>query len=184
MVSDVTQHHQADAEKQGLLSAVQHCVPLYGESVICDIQAALTPYPSGLADAVVRENMTFGPHWWLGMLAQRNSLLNLYDHFVASERRILRVLMGINGVYDPGTKWLDRLVAELAVAPDDLAARCRGILQMEPRHGVDTLEVLIADTLSLVDAHMPHVDTTAAWNRFRFRREPLTGQEFLECRGG
>jgi len=182
VVDDVIQRYQTDSEKQGLLSAIQHCLPLYGEPVIRDLQAGLAPYPTGLADAMVRENMMFGPHWWLRMLAHRNALLNLYDIYVVAERQILSIVMGLNGVYDPGTKWLDRLVAEFTVAPEDLAARCRRILRAEPENGVDALEELIAETLSLVDVHMPHIDTAAAWKRFRFQRESITWQDFLEFR--
>jgi hypothetical protein len=104
------------------------------------------------------------------MLAERNDVLVLYDSFCTIEKYILLVLMGLNHIYYPGFRWVDRLMERMPIAPRNLAPRFKqvfGIVSIDPRASVYQLIDLIEETFRLVETHLGEIDTTPARERFR-----------------
>lgn len=170
LLEDVIDRYETDVAKQGLISAVEHAVPISGAALLTQWQAKAKPYPPGLAEAMVRDHLMLGPHIWLEMLAERNSVIELYSLVCIIQKRLLSVLMGLNRVYHPGFKWLDRLVADLPLAPHDLGARLQQVFRLPPAEGVRETRILIEETYRLVEAGLPSIDTTAAWARLNQQR--------------
>jgi hypothetical protein len=57
---------------------------------------------------------------------------------------------------------MDRFAARLSLVPPDLA-RCRDrVLRAGPPEGLTELRAPVAETIALVEAHLPEVDTAAA----------------------
>jgi len=165
---------QADTafSNQVLISHLQHAVVLSGQDVITRWQARAASYPDATARAMVRENLSFTPWWGKEMLAERGELLLLYESFGTIAKKILMVLMGINRIYHPGFKWVDRVIERMEVAPPDLASRLRLIFRAEPATALPELRRLVEETFALVKEHMPEVDTRAAHESFQQRRQP------------
>jgi len=166
ILADVVDRYETTVSKQNLVSAVLHGKPLAGASLLDEWRAKAARYPDGLARSMVREHLGFGPHWWLEMLAERKDLLPLYEIFCAAEKLILCVLMGLNRIYHPGFKWMDRLIA-------DMAARSKQVFRAEPLEGVHMLRHLIDEMFFLIDMSMPEVDISGARERFEQCREPI-----------
>ncbi len=165
---------QADTSfsKQVIVSHLQHAVVFSGPDVIAHWQARTAAYPEALRRAMVRESLSFTPWWGKEMLTERGDLLLLYESVVSIVKKILMVLMGINRIYHPGFKWVDRLIAEMPVAPPDLAARLHVVFSAEPATALAELRRLVEETFALVHARMPDVDTSAAQEWFQHRRQP------------
>ncbi len=162
-LSDVIDNYETTVSKQVLISALEYGVPLAGAPLLKEWQAKIKPYPQGLAEAMVRGQLMLGPSMWLEILAERNSLIELYSIFGAIQKKLLCVLMGLNRVYHPGFKWPDRLVADLAIAPCELGARLRQVLLLAPCEGVPEILSLIDETYQLVEHHLPSVEIASAW---------------------
>ncbi len=107
------------------------------------------------------------------MLAERNDLLALYESFCTSEQHLLLVLMGLNRIYYPGFRWVDRLIEQMPIAPLNLASRFKqafGVVSIDPLAGVYQLHELIEETFSLVETHLSEFDTAQPRTLFRARR--------------
>ncbi len=159
-ISDALDHYDTTLEKQGLLSAIQHGVVLSGEEILETWKARVATYPGELARRIIRENIWFGPWFWPDAYARRGDALVLHQHFVWMEQSMLRVLAALNRIYyrSEEHKWMDRLIDEMTTTPRDLSARMKQVLRADPAAGERELKVLIAETIDLVEAHMPEVD--------------------------
>lgn len=164
-LADVLDHHDPDIHKQSLIAAIQHCLPLYGASLVKTWQARVAAYPAELARAVVQQNIQFNGRWSSReSLVERDELLLLYDLYCQVERQLLTILFGLNRLYSPHPdgKWLEQLIREMAILPPALALRLKQVFRLAPRSGVRLLQELIDETLTLVETNMPDVDTTEA----------------------
>ncbi len=123
---------------------------------------------------MLRENLPFHGFWYAEeMLAARDDLLLLYDVFVRVEQQILCALLGLNRLYlpVPGTlKGMDEVIAALRLKPADLSARLKGAFHLEPLAGVASLKAVIAETLALVETHLPEFDIRPYRDNFAKQR--------------
>jgi len=171
---DVLERADPALAKQQHLAVLLSALPLSDPSVLTHWQQQAMVYPQELSVAMVRAHLGFRPAWEQEMLAERNDLLVLYDSFCAVEKHILLVLMGLNRLYYPGFRWIDRLVGQMHITPPNLSPRFKqvfGIASIDPLAGVYQLHDLIEETFSLVETHLSEFDTTPARAGFRERRE-------------
>jgi hypothetical protein len=169
-LTDVVERHETALQQQHFAAAVLHAVPLHGAPLIAAWHARLCPYPEALRRAMVRRYLRFNPIWGPEMLADRGEVLVLHEYLAASGRKLLAVLAGLNGIYHPGNKWVDRLIAELAIAPPNLAERLRRLFLAPARAGVEAYRELTEEVFDLVERHLSDVDTAEARAFFRHRR--------------
>ena len=158
-LTDVVERYDTSLDKQSLIAAVQHGIPLYGREALETWQQKAA-YPDELARRMVRENLWFGPWFNPEAYLARNDLLVLYQHFIWLEQGLLKVLAGLNRIYYPSSehKWMERLIDEMYIVPPNLASRMKGIFRADPTSGWHQLKELIDETIFLVEAHMPEVD--------------------------
>jgi hypothetical protein len=169
-LSDVLERADPSLPKQQFIAALLSALPLANQPLVTKWQQKAAAYPHELAMAMVREHLSFRPGWELEMLAERNDVLVLYDSFCTNEKYILLVLMGLNHIYYPGFRRVDRLMEQMPVAPRNLASRFKqvfGIVSIDPRASVYQIHDLIEETFHLVETHLGEIDTTPARERFR-----------------
>src|SRR6266478_4287021 len=155
--------------KQQHLAALRSALPLVNPTLITRWQQQAAAYPHELAVAMVRKHLRFRPAWEQEQLAQRHEVLVLYDSFCTAQKHLLLVLLGLNRLYYPGWRWLDRLMDEMQVTPPNLSPRLKqlfAIVSIDPRASVYQLHDLIEETFRLVETHLGEVDTQAARERF------------------
>jgi hypothetical protein len=91
---------------------------------------------------------------------------------VQVSKKLLYVLLGLNGVYYSGFKWVHLLLADMKIAPRDFGRRMQGVFMAEPEQRAQELEALVEETYALIEAHMPEVDVEWLRRVFRYKREP------------
>ena len=173
LLAAVLEHGDPSLSKQQRLAALRSALPLVNPTLITCWQQQAAAYPHELAVAMVREHLCFRPAWEQEQLAERNDVLVLYDSFCSIEKHILLVLLGLNRLYYPGWRWMDRLIDQLQVTPPNLSPRFKqifAIVSIDPRASVYQLHDLIEETFRLVETHLGEVDTQAARERFRGQR--------------
>src|SRR6266849_3461961 len=173
LLAAVLEHGDPSLSKQQRLAALRSALPLVNPTLITRWQQQAAAYPHELAVAMVREHLRFRPAWEQEQLAERNDVLVLYDSFCSIEKHILLVLLGLNRLYYPGWRWMDRLIDQLQVTPPNLSPRFKqifAIVSIDPRASVYQLHDLIEETFRLVETHLDEVDTQAARERFRGQR--------------
>jgi hypothetical protein len=174
ILTDVLKDYDPTLAKQQHIATLLSALPLSDPSVLTRWQQQAMVYPHELAVAMVRAHLLFRPCWEQEMLAERNDLLVLYESFCTVEKHLLLVLMGLNRIYYPGFRWVDRLIEQMPIAPLNLAPRFKqafGIISIDPLAGVYQLHELIEETFSLVETHLREFDTAQARTRFREQRQ-------------
>jgi len=174
ILADVLERSDPSLSKQQHLATLLSALPLADSSaVLTDWQSRAKVYPHALSVAIVREHLRFPPAWEQERLAERGEQLALYESFCTAQKQMLLVLMGLNRLYYPGWQWMDRLMAQMHIAPTKLAPRCKqvfGIVSIDPLASVYQLHDLIEETFLLVQTHLRELATTQARARFQERR--------------
>lgn len=153
--------------KQCRMAGLQHGRGLHGQPQLESWQARITPYPEPLRRAMVAENLNFDALgiWYLRqVLLARQDWLMLSDVLVRLQRRTLAALLGLNGLYlaHPGFKWLFQTIAEMALAPSDLAARLAAVNQGPPDQAIEPMHRLLEETIALAEQALPAIDFAGA----------------------
>ncbi len=148
-----------DPEAQMRLYSVLHAVTVVGEDVSDRWREKASSYPDGLVDVMLDENLHLVRLFrHADVMIDRNDSLALFDAILDAEKRILRVLLGLNRIYLPipdPIKRLDEIVGELTLKPENLGQRLRSILRLEGRQAIDRLWELVEDVFTLVAEHRP-----------------------------
>lgn len=171
----VQTEHQIDTPLPKALEGMLACRPLYGAETIARWQAQAADYPPALADAMVRRYLAFFPLWGLqSYLDGRDASVWYRQVMVEAVHNILGVLAGLNRVYFTPFQFkrTQRFVAQLRVAPPDLAQRIETLLHAPPAEALPVLERLVDETTALVQHAMPHIDVAAARRRIGWQQGP------------
>ena len=90
----------------------------------------------------------------------------VYGTIGALQQEVFNILLALNREYFPTYKWMYRTLERMAVVPSDVGWRFRQAYARSQDEAIcDTLAV-VAETLDLVEQHMPQVDTSRARKRF------------------
>jgi hypothetical protein len=170
---EVLDEHSTAPLPQMRLHSLLHAQTLIGDELVQQWRARASNYPPELTRAVLRENLLFdGFGYAEEMLAARDDIIVLYDIFSRIERQILGALLGLNCLYlpNPSFKSMDETVSSLTLAPPDLSARLKAAFRLPPPDGVSLLHALIEEVSTLVETHVPDLDTTPYRAKVSFRR--------------
>jgi hypothetical protein len=97
-----------------------------------------------------------------------------YRSLVDVSFNLLAVLAGLNRLYFSSFQFkrLHRFAGKMRLAPENLAERLDEAFALDPVAGGLAMERLAEETISLVEAHMPAVDTAAARRQLGRRQLP------------
>jgi hypothetical protein len=102
---------------------------------------------------------------------QRDDVLFITDELLQAVKNIIGVLLGLNRFYHPVNsvplKGMDKFIKKMEIAPNNLSFRLQQMFKEEPKIAVNQLGELIEEIFTLVEKHMPEVDTTEAWQRYK-----------------
>jgi predicted nucleotidyltransferase len=150
-------------------------IPLYGETLIEEWKAKIANYPDGLAQRMVEHYLKFVPVWGMQeKLARRDTTLWYHQILVESAQNLLGVLSGLNRLYYSTFQFkrMSRFIEQMEIAPENLSERLESLFHHEAPVAVDQLEVLVRETIKLVEIHMPQVDTSSAKRKIGWRQQP------------
>jgi predicted nucleotidyltransferase len=150
-------------------------IPLYGETLIEAWKAKIADYPGGLAQRMVEHYLKFVPVWGMQeKLARRDTTLWYHQILVESVQNLLGVLSGLNRLYYSTFQFkrMSKFIEQMEVAPENLAERLESLFHHQAPVAVDQLEVLVRETIKLVEIHMPQVDTSSAKRKIGWRQQP------------
>lgn len=173
ILAAVLEHADPRLAKQQHLAALRSALPLVNPALITRWQQQAAAYPHELAVAMVRKHLRFRPAWEHEQLAERHDVLVLYDSLCIAQKQLQLVLLGLNRLYYPGWRWLNRRIDEMQVTPGNLSPRLKqlfAIVSIDPLASVYQLHDLVEETFRLVETHVGEVDIHAAHERFRRQR--------------
>jgi len=176
-IDTVLRELDVETPLQKALEGVLQGIPLYGAALIERWKAMVTAYPDALAQKMVEHYLRFAPLWLLQeRIAGRDATLWRTQMFVESGHHLLAVLAGLNRVYFSAFQFkrMQHFAERLVLKPSNFAARLESCFTQEPRAAINELTLLISETVSLVEQHMPTVDTSRIRARLQQQQTPWT----------
>lgn len=174
-MAEVLEKLNCDTPIQKALEGTLNCRALYGETYIERWKRQIRAYPPALAEAMVKRHLAFFPIWGLAPhFRTRDATIWYYQILVEAAHNLMGVLAGLNRLYFTTFQFkrMGRFVAQMEIAPPDMAARLDAVFLGAQRDALAELEALVAETVALVEIHMPAVDTTRAKRRIGWRQQP------------
>ena len=157
------------------LSGMLECIPVYGEELILCWKKRIADYSDELARAMVEKHLNFFPVWAVGEhLAARDTTLFQHQIRLEAGQNILGILAGINRLYYSSFQFkrMQQFIEQMKIAPQNLYVRLENLYQQEPLLVAHQLKELIAETIELVELHLPEIDTSKV--RQSLERQPHT----------
>jgi hypothetical protein len=150
-------------------------IALHGDDLITRWQERAASYPEDLARATVEHYLRFFPLWLVAeQWRTRDATIFYYQMLVEVSINLLGVLAGVNRRYYSSFQFkrLHHFAGALPLAPGRLADRLDEMFALDPVDASMAMERLVAETILLVEAHMPAVDTASARQRLGQRQRP------------
>ncbi|MEZ4712175.1 MAG: hypothetical protein R3A44_33615 [Caldilineaceae bacterium] len=176
-MAEVLEKLTCDTPIQKALEGTLACQALYGAAYIERWKAQIGAYPPALAAAMVQKHLAFFPVWGLQPhFRTRDASIWYHQILVEAAHNLMGVLAGLNRLYFTTFQFkrMAHFINQMEIAPPNLAARIDAIFQPDMPRGVAELEMLVAETVALVEKYMPTVDTARAKRRLGWRIQPWT----------
>ena len=146
------------------IMGLQSGIPLHGSDLIHALQTRINQFSDQLARGMVEHYLRqIFPLWYFAeAMARRDCAVWLHQTLAETALNVLGVLAGLNRQYFVPFQFkrTRQFVDSLTIAPDDLANRLDRVFQVDAAAGIAQIERLVQETISLVNAHMPEVDTS------------------------
>ena len=148
---------------QKALSGMLDCIPLYGEELISKWKRQIADYPDALAQEMVAKHLNFFPIWALQEhLAARDTTLFQHQIRLEAGQNLLGVLAGLNRLYYSTFQFkrMKQFIEKMNIAPENLYMRLESLYHQEPLAAANQLKELVAETVELVELHLPEIDAS------------------------
>ncbi len=166
--------HDVTSPIQKALGGMAEAIPLHGAALVREWQATLADYPESLATAMVQQHMTFYAVWGLlDRMETRDATIWFNQMLVENAHALLGTLAGLNHLYFSNFQFkrTRHFVEKMTLAPPNFADRLEALFHSYPATAAADLEVLVRETVELVEANMPQVDTRRARRRLGWKPE-------------
>jgi hypothetical protein len=179
-MATVLEQLEVTSPLQKALGGLEHAIPLYGEALVQTWKDHLANYPDALREAMVNHYLSFFPLWGLqDRFSTRDATLWTQESLVSIAQNLLGIMAGLNRQYYTTFQFkrMQRFIDSMAIKPDNFGARIESLFRAVPSEAALNAESLVADTLALVEQHMPHIDVSRAKARIGWRQPKWTIQE-------
>lgn len=152
---------EIDSPLQKAVLGVLEGLPLHGDELVERWQSRLRSYPEPLRRAMIERHWRFFPLWYhADAMAVRDAELWRLDVLLDAAFNLLAVLAGLNRLYFSRfeLKRMRALVAEMKLAPPNLADRLESLFQLEPGSAAEELARLVEETRALVAGELPDLE--------------------------
>ena len=182
-IAAVLKDLDVDSPRQKILSGILDSIPVCGDDLILQWKQKIADYPDALARAMVKKYLDFFPIWALrSHLASRDT--TLFQHQIRLEigQNLLGVLAGLNRVYYSTFQFkrMRKFIESLNISPNNLYARIEQIFHQEPLSASSEMQVLVRETVDLIERYMPDIDTSkvrVALDRQEHAWSPISDEE-------
>ena len=177
-IQSVLHEYNLDLVANNRLDCLRVGIPLQGAELVQQWKDVIQVYPEELA---IRLLQTYLPHFHmrqLNLAARRNNPTAFFHTLTDIQCSLFLVLLALNKVYFPTFKWMYPVLDELPVAPTQIAHRLQQMCHEPPLEVTTHLRDVLAETLALVQAHYPQLDTSYA--RFGLEQIPQATEQMFQ----
>jgi hypothetical protein len=160
MVDGVVERHETDPGSIGSIAGFLTSLPLHGAEAVEEWKGRLSRYPDELALKIVRQHRRFFvPGYLLNQAYGRGDVLAYYDGLCLMLKNLLNIWAALNRTYfsTEEPRWIKYYLDRMAIKPEDAWGRMRRALASDAEEAVVVLESLMAETITLIEEHMPEL---------------------------
>lgn len=175
MISDAWEFHLADYQTLAFLDTVAYAYPLFGEDIINIWKEKTLEYPRELAINVIFDNLVKLHNGNIELFIERDNPTEFYAQMVVIQRKIFNILSAINKKYAGGYKWMYPELADMEIAPLNIATRFKKMFVGNKFEAIEDLYAIVFETLYLVKHNFPEIDFNVeeTFDKFMIKRLPL-----------
>jgi hypothetical protein len=159
-----------DLGSSNFLDTVRTSIPLYGEAIIAQWKARAAAYPEKLAARAIEEAIARLDRGHAEVHAARGNPTMAYAAIAALQQEAFLILLALNGAYFPSYKWIYCALERMSVKPVEVEARFRRAYTAPVEAAIEDPLAVVDETLSLVEARYPQIDTALARARLAMPR--------------
>ncbi|MGI2329321.1 nucleotidyltransferase domain-containing protein [Planococcus sp. YIM B11945] len=151
-----------DLDASNIVDTMRFCIPLYGRDYIQPWKNRVENYPLILTERFFNDYL---PHFHLRHIyfeAKRDNPTAFYNMLSNIQCSLFILLLALNKSYFPTYKWIYKRLNELELKPENIEVRLQTMFKEPPEIAVKQLRDVLAETLTLIEAHHPNFDTTIA----------------------
>ena len=159
MIRPVLVDFSLDLVANNRLDILRWCIPLRGDELAQRWKAISAAYPEELTIRFLAEYL---PHFHmrqLNLAAQRDNPTRFYNTLSTIQCSLFLVLLALNKAYFPTFKWIYQVLNRLPIVPEQVGARLEHMYHQPPIEAAASLREVLAETLALVEARYPQLDT-------------------------
>ena len=172
-IDEVVVELKTDLDKQCLVAAVVHGIPLYGEELLGECKKKAEVYPKELSVRMIENYLFLGNRWNnREALLEREDWLMLYKVFVSVQTNLMGILFGLNRMYvhHPAFKWQKHSLEAMKIVPEDAFNRFTSILLNHPQTSVGNLEQMVQEVFELIGGEYPSLNLSRVIDQSLFLR--------------
>ena len=162
-MATVLKELEVTSPAQKALSGMLECIPMYGDELILQWKKQIADYPDELARAMVAQHLDFFPIWGRReLLDNRDTTLFQHQVRLTAGQNILGILAGLNRLYYSTFQFkrMKQFIEQMNITPENLYTRLESLYHREPLAAASQLKELVAETIELVELHLPEIDTS------------------------
>ena len=162
IIQSVLHDYSLDLVASNRLDTLRTCIPLHGAELMQQWKHSVQEYPQELA---IRFLQTYLPHFHmrqLNLAARRDNQTRFYHTLSEIQCSLFLVLLALNKAYFPTFKWMYPTLADFSVAPTQIGQRLQQMFREPPLEATTHLRDVLTETLALVEAAYPQLDTAYA----------------------
>ncbi|MBN2384460.1 hypothetical protein JXQ70_16420 [bacterium] len=152
---------EPDQDIQKSIAGFLDAIPLHGHDLINQWQEKLRPYPEGLTEKIVRQNLGFFVKGCLlNQGLKRGDVLFYYDGTCLILKRLLAILAALNRHYfsNDEPRWIEYELSTMTIKPDNMVQRIHGIFQADGPTAMTMLDNLVEEVIELIEMHVPSLN--------------------------
>jgi predicted nucleotidyltransferase len=162
LIDSVLHDFSIDLVANNRAEVMASCLPLHGAPILHGFKERVARYPDELAFRFLENHVPLFHLRQLHLAARRDNPTLFLRLLTEAQCTLFLVLLAINRVYFPTFKWIYPVLDTLPTAPAGAGRRLRDMFSAAPPDAAARLRDLLRDTLDLVEARYPRLDTTYA----------------------
>lgn len=166
----VLEDYSTDFGDSNFMDTVRACIPLYGDAIIQQWKQQAAHYPETLALKNIQIHIAAFDAAQLAVVAYRDNPTVFYTAISRLQESIFLVLLALNRLYFPTFKWMYQVLTTIPIKPVEVERRFRQAFRVPYDDAVQDTTRLLHETLTLVNHHFPHLDTTVVARRLAYTR--------------
>ena len=156
-----------DSPFQKALSGVMAGVTITGDEIVQQYKLRAANYPDALCKAMIKRFLNFQPLWAIeNRMSTRDAELWRMQALVEGAYNLLGVLAGLNRLYYSSFQFkrMSSFIEQMNLKPSNLESRLIQMIRGEATAAI-TYRELVAETVALIEKHLPELDTSATHTR-------------------